>query len=151
MATFTLPEVTYISAQLDRDVSHRLALTVAAHPGSWALAVVEAKSGEVLAWDGWYNDTLTEAERRPVSALDWQDWDDMPSKLLMPLNAIWLGGHLAHWLMPEYSIAHSAGRLVSIHEGSRDFDETPSQFSEAALVAYFPILDETVFEAARRR
>ena len=150
MATFTLPEVRTVGLRVSRDVSHRLALTVSARPGSWALAVAEANSGEVLAWDGWYNDTLTEDERRPITTLDWQDWDDMPSKLLLPFNAVWLGGHLAYWLMPEYSIARSAGRLVSSHAKSRDFDETPSQFSQAALVAYFPILDEAVFEAASR-
>lgn len=144
MSDLTLSDVPAVSQRIAFDIQHRLALAIYATNGSWASAVVLAHSGEVLAWDGWYNDALSPEELEPVASLEWDDWDDMPSKLLLRRNEVWLGGQLAYWLMPTYSIARNAANLIVSHARSRDYPESAQQFADAALVAYFPLVDETL-------
>ena len=126
------------------DVPHRLGLAVhAIQDGSHAFAVVHVPSGQILAWDGWYAGDLPEGSVAAES-LPWDEWDDMPSKLLVRANGPWLREELANWLMPTYSVARESARLLASHYRSTNFEDTPLQFTASDVVAYLPIVDEDV-------
>lgn len=142
MSELSLRAAAKVAARLT-DVPHRLGVAIYANgPSSWAAAIVDAKNGDVLAWDGWYEDALDAARREPLEVLRWDEWDDMPSKLLVERNAPWLGGPLAHELMPSYSFARWAASIIATHADSPEYDTSRSGFQKGDLVAYFPVVDE---------
>jgi hypothetical protein len=107
--------------------------------------VAERESGLVLGWDGFYNEVGTRfPDVIPLTDLGWDEWDDMPSKLVQQAQGQWLAGVVASWLMPTYSVAREAAELVTSSD-----DLTPEQvqqLGESDLVAYLPIVDRDVFE-----
>lgn len=92
MSDLTLSDVPAVWQRLALEVQHRLALAIYADDSGWASAVVVARSGAVLAWDGWYSAALSPEERQPVASLKWDKWEDMPSELLLRRDQVWLGG-----------------------------------------------------------
>lgn len=164
MTTLRLPQAAALSRQIN-DVTHRLAVVFVgvgapeSHEpgmqpvGGWAVALVAVPSGEVLAWDGWYSMNPDE-EDLPLNALrgvEWDEWDDMPSKLLVRQTRGWLGGPVADWLLPTYSVAREAADLYISHFDGDDSRESNQSFRESSVVAYLPLVDEAVFtdEVAR--
>lgn len=150
MNALHLPDALRIAHVISSDIQHRLAVAVyAAGPqhdrdrGGWAWAALRTDTGEVLAWDGWYFDPLAEEQREPLASLDFDDFDDMPSKLLADRNATWLGGPLAHFLMPHYSFARVAAHMVWYHGGDEPDANQRRGFGEGDLVAYFPVAEES--------
>lgn len=133
------------------DIPHQIGFAVHASPGGFAYAVVNARTGAILAWDGWYPENLGAAESEPLTSLDWDDWDDMPSKLLASRNAVWLGGELALWLMPEYSFARGAASLLVSKAVDEDEPGDVENFRSHPAVAYFPIVDTDVLLAETER
>jgi len=129
------------------DVKHRIGVAVHARPGAWAIAAINAETGEVLAWDGWYFDPLTEAETRPLADLPWDEHEGSPGALLQQGNATWLAGALGRWLAPTYSVARCAADLIGTHVNTHDYPETPQRFHESPVVAYLPVVDEDVLLA----
>lgn len=133
-----------IGARIAQDVSHRLAVIVHAGNSSWAVAVVWWETRAILAWDGWYTEQLSPAQKRPLSDLPFADWDDLPSKLLLQANQPWLADQLGFWLMPTYSVAYNAAELVGTHFEAID-EDAAAKFATSPAVAYLPVTDEAVF------
>jgi hypothetical protein len=134
--------------QLQLEHAHGLGL-LWSDGGGYALAVIDTNSGEVLAWDGWYfelSDNAPDYAAQDVRQLNYRDYEDMPGKLLHEANAPWLGGVLGWYLMPIYSVAQEAGRLVRSH--AKSATDNPRTVSDARLCAYLPIVDEAAFIAA---
>lgn len=160
METFTLPDAAAAARRIQSDAPHRIGIGiyVAADAfvdpdagdsngedaaqrvaATWAVAIVEASTGRALAWDGWYPDQLDGPTRRRVSDLPWDDYDDMPSKLLLRCNQPWLGGPFATLIFPEYDLATYAGEEVLAHGDVNERGARPGPGS--ALVAYFPVVN----------
>lgn len=150
--SFQLPSTAAIANQIQRDVQHNVGLAVyASGTSTWGAAVVHAGTGTVLAWDGWYIDGLNEEDRIPLASLDFANFDDMPSKLLMTANRGWLGGPLAYELMPTYSFADWATTIVALRADMPDDASTLAGFREGDLVAYFPVCDSAEMVARLER
>jgi hypothetical protein len=142
MSSFRLSGAAGIAQQIQGDVQHEVGLALyATGANGWAAAVVHAGTGVVLGWDGWYWDGLGEEQRVPLEGLDFADFDDMPSKLLMNANMGWLGGPLAYHLMPTYSFADWATDIVALRADKPDDATTLAGFRSGDLVAYFPVGD----------
>lgn len=111
----------------------------------WSVAVVRASDGSILAWDGTYFEPLPNGWV-PVESLDWDGWDDMRSKLLLQANGPWMNsGPLLSWVMPTYSFAHEAARLVTSWAGKSG---TGGPITLGTLAAYVPITENEKFEDA---
>ncbi|MDC7120288.1 hypothetical protein OMK64_01915 [Cellulomonas fimi] len=165
MTSPRLPQVTSLAHEIN-DVPHRLAVVFVASdatessddPGveffaGWAVAIVVVETGDVLAWDGWYalgpdDGPLPLA---PLRDVDWGDWDDMPSKMLVNKTRPWLAGPVADWLLPTFSVAREAADLFRTHFDSEDSRESNRSFRDSSVVAYLPLVDEDVMttEVAR--
>ena len=68
-----------------------------------------------------------------MTSLDFDDWDDMPDKLLLQRNAAWLGGHLAYRLMPTYSIAQTVAGLIDSRAESSQLCGNIPEFSKRVI------------------
>jgi len=139
-----LPSIARLAKNL-RDVEHELGFAVLWHGGAYAHAVARTDDGSVLAWDGWYPQDAPPGMRL-IDELDFDDFDDMPSKLLMSANRPWLAGELAYWLMPTYSVAVAAADLVKAHFDTELEAQNRRSLSEADLVAYLPVVHREVFD-----
>lgn len=147
VSSLRLPQAVQIAHRIRREAPHHigLALYVNRNGDGWALAVVDTATGDVLAWDGWYFDSLDGVQRTPLATLDFDDFDDMPSKLLAESNGAWLGGPLIHLLIPTYSLADLAGRVTFSHADSAEDADSQRRFLDGNLVAYFPVVEENAF------
>lgn len=120
-----------------RDVEHDLcAVLIPSSDGDgYAHAVCNTDSGEILAWDGTYY-----GEPAPEGSLldaDWDDWDDMASKLLINTQSQWATDRMKFWLMPTFSPARAAGHLVhSWSEKNNNTNPAVSQGARAGLPAH---------------
>jgi len=138
-------------ANLLWDVEHDIGLAV--HVGedkTFAYAVVQTSNGEILAWDGWIGGGLPEGSIS-VMELGWDGWDDFPTKLLAEANGPWLKSHLGYFLVPTYSVARQAAKLVEAHWDSPNYDETPQRFASSYVAAYLPIAEREVFFTELKR
>jgi hypothetical protein len=145
MDTFRHPAVAALGRRMV-DAPHNLAVAFLVTPGrSVAIVVAERESGLVVAWDGFYNEVGPPfPDVASLSDLGWDEWDDMPSKLVQRAQGPWLGGFVGDWLVPTYSVAREAAKLVR----STD-DLAPDQVQQlvnSVLVAYLPIVDRDVFD-----
>lgn len=138
-----LSDVRDLAARLE--VTHKVAVGILWKEKSFALAVVETAEGRVLAWDGWYHEDERPDGVKNISGLPWDEWDDMPSKLVLDANRYWLADYLGHWLMPTYSVAREAGQLVSTHSDRPTEPENVRVLGSSELVAYLPVVDHDVF------
>jgi hypothetical protein len=144
MSTFEHSGVAAVGRRIT-DAPHDLAVAFLAprSGGSWAVVVAERLSGAVIAWDGFYNDHQL-PEVKSLVDLDWDEWDDMPSKLVWQSQQPWLGEIVSFWLMPTYSVARlAAGLVVTNHDLHA---EQVQQLSNYVPVAYLPVVDQDVFE-----
>lgn len=139
-------DVPRIQKAVLRDVQHDLCVVLALHESSFAYVVAHADSGEVIAWDGWYYED-TEPEAVLLADLDWADWDDMPTKLLIKSQSKWATDEMAFWLIPTFSPAREAADLVSTHHDSVTSPEATRGLQNARVVAYLPIVDREVYDA----
>lgn len=80
-----------------------------------------------------------------LDELDWDDWDDMSSKLVFSVQRDWLAGPLGFWLMPSYSVAKEAAELVSQWADENKGDGR--HLGNSTLRCYLPITDEAACEA----
>lgn len=148
MTTLHLPQAAAASRRID-DVPHRLAVVFAAvgAPDSddpavellagWAVALVAVDSGQVLAWDGWYSFDPDEQglPLDSLSGVEWDEWDDMPSKLLVRQTRPWLAGPVMEWLAPTFSVAREAASLYVSRFDGDDSPESNRSFRDSSLVA----------------
>lgn len=138
-----LLSVASVAQRLSRsDYTHKLGLAVLAQPEGpgWAFVVLAVETGEVLAFDGWYYEEQpfpAEFMKSVVDGYDWDDWDDMPSKLLLGANGYWLGV-MIDLLQPEYSLDDCAATALELH-----FDGT-ERLRDFTTVAYYPLRIEAV-------
>lgn len=150
MALHHLPSAATIGRLInDRDYRHKLAMVVLVPDdlGSWSLAVANVSTGEVLAWDGVYpvEEPIPEKFARPLMDYAWNDWDDMPSKLILNANAYWLGV-IIHFLMPSYSVDICASRALINWHG----DAEP--LNGQSTVAYYPCnVEHVIAEVQKER
>src|SRR5687768_1200924 len=116
--TLTQPDVARLRSYLT-EVEHDLCVAVVVAPenGGYAYVVCEAESGDVLAWDGWYDDADRETDVVPLSDLEWDEWDDMPTKFLIRRQSRWATARMAYFLIPTFSPARAAGRMVRSTQG----------------------------------
>ncbi len=133
-----------------RDIEHDLCAVLLLNQEGYAHAVAEAATGEILAWDGWYFDPSGD---RPTDVLaladvDWSDWDDMPTKLLIRSQSQWASDRMNFWLIPTFSPAREAGGLVASHAGEATTAKARQNLRDSRVVAYLPIVDRGVFDAA---
>jgi hypothetical protein len=136
MSANTLPSVAAVGQRINaRDYPHKLAMVVLVPEDrtSWSLAVANASTGEVLAWDGVYpvEVALSDEFTRSLMDYDWNGWDDMPSKLILDANGYWLGV-ITEFLAPSYSVDVCAARALI--NWFRDADPLKGQ----RTVAYYP-------------
>lgn len=144
MSVIHLPAVRDVAQRLT-DVPHDLALVMLrGDSGAYAPAVC-TREGTVLAWDGWNSGSPADDEM-DIRDLEWDDWDDMPSKLLLGANRAALARDMAFELMPTYSPARVAAELVATWaEGSTDAPAV-HRMEGAKLVCYLPVVDGDVYE-----
>jgi hypothetical protein len=138
-------EVTSLAARLD--APHDTGVAVLWDGTGWAIAVVNSATGDVLAWDGWHFEPRPNDEG-DLRDLPWDEWDDMPSKLLHRANAPWLAGPLGYWLMPSYSVGANAGEVLRHHRHSASDADSDRRLRDAELCAYLPVVDGGVFRDA---
>lgn len=145
--TSHIPFVSRVAQNIQSEAPHAFGIAVVVgHDGNgWSVAVVRASDGSVVAWDGTYFEPLPEGWV-DVESLEWDDWDDMRSKLLVRANGPWLNsGPLLWWVMPTYSFAREAGQLVTLWaEKSAKGEPIP----RGKLAAYVPITETRSFEDA---
>ncbi|TCJ20827.1 hypothetical protein [Nocardioides jejuensis] len=127
-------------------------MIVFAQGDGYGFGVVEGATGECLAWDGLYYDESLPTTT-PLDQIQWDEWDDMSSKLVFNTQRDWFAGPLGEWMMPTYSLAKEAAELVSLW-GS-DPKEDGRHLGGSSLRCYVPITDETAFteylDAAEKR
>lgn len=145
MAVFRHPTVAALGRRLV-DVQHDLAVAfLVTRERSVAIVVAERESGSVLGWDGFYNEVGTQfPDVTSLADLDWDGWDDMPSKLVWQAQGPWLADFVGYWLMPTYSVAREAAGLVRSHHDLEP--ELVRQLVDSVPVAYLPIVDRDVFD-----
>lgn len=150
-----IPGIPKIHSFLARDVTHRLALVCfesvtkeyeggvpQRKNGSLAYAVVICATGEVLGHDSWMGG-LEGIDTVDIAGLDFTEWDDWPSKLVMIENRKLLAGPLAWFLTPSYSPAREAAKLLA--PACRKFsDYDLQQYRGGKVIAYVPIVDEDI-------
>lgn len=113
-----------------------------------AVAVVEASSGLVLAWDGWYayDETTLPAKARPtlVPALEkLSGWEGDPQLGLLSANLVWLGTEVGRQLLSWCnSPSATAARLIA--SGSGDVQPLHKGQVAAALPLHAEDLTSTV-------
>lgn len=148
--TLVQPDVPRLRRYLN-DVEHDLCvvLVIAPDNGGYAYAVCEANTGEVIAWDGWYGDEGRETNVVPLADLEWDEWDDMASKFLIRNKTRWADGRMDYLLMPTFSPARAAGRLLHATEDQDTSELANRNMHRGRVVAYLPIVDKDVFDAAR--
>jgi hypothetical protein len=56
---------------------------------------------------------------------------------------------MAYFLIPTFSPARAAGRMVRSTQGQDTSDLAARHMSRARVVAYLPVHDREIFEAAR--
>lgn len=136
-----------------RDVEHDLCAALVLSGDGYAFLVAEAATGEILAWDGWYFEPTDKvpSDVQPLADVDWHDWDDMPTKLLIRKQSQWANEQMAFWLIPTFSPAREAGGLVAMHRDSETSSEARKNMRDSRVVAYLPIVDRDVYEAALQR
>lgn len=147
----TLSDIPAMHSRL-RDVPHELAAAVVLDPNlpGYAYVVAEAASGDVIAWDGWYFDPDIDESAVPLCDLEWDEWDDMPTKLLIRDQSAWARSQMEYWLIPTFSPARAAGRMVSSTEDQETTRQASQNLRRSRVVAYLPILDRDIFDAARQ-
>ena len=120
---------------------HKIGIAVLSNPerSGTAIAVVRADSGEVAAADGWwyFHDGELPQDAPTLGDSEWEDWDDMPAKLLWRYNLPWFDS-LLPYLLPHYSLAQAAAELVATWA----HDPQHPELRSADLVAYFPVADQ---------
>ncbi|MCH7229946.1 hypothetical protein L0U85_03595 [Glycomyces sp. L485] len=141
---FTHPSVPLLHEKLNREASHRLALVLFTQGNGYGFGVMEGRTGICLAWDGMYFDKEMPSTLA-LDELDWNEWDDMSSKLVFNAQCDWLAGPLGFWLMPSYSVAKEAADLFSRWADDAKGDE--SHRAESTLRCYLPVTDEAAYEA----
>ena len=129
-----------------KDVSHELCAVVVLDGNAYADVVAEAATGEIIAWDGWYGDESASGAT-PLAEVEWSDWDDMPTKLLIRSTSPWASDHMAYWLLPSFSPAREAATMVWQCEHQQTSDEARRTMRNGRVVAYLPITDRDVYEA----
>jgi hypothetical protein len=146
MGKFQHPVISALGRRLVSDVQHDLAVVfLATAERSVAIVVAERESGTVLGWDGFYNDAGSQFPKvTSLADLDWDEWDDMPSKLVLQVQGPWLADFVGYWLMPSYSVAREAAGLVRTNHDLGP--EQVRQLLDSVPVAYLPIVDRDVFE-----
>jgi len=131
-----------------RDVEHELALVQLwdVETVGHALATVDAATGDVIAWDGIYYGDDPPVEPRSVLDLDFDDWDDMPSKLLLQANGPWLASLLGYSLIPHYSVARCAAELTQDWGEGETTGLARKTLRRSLVVAYLPVVDRDVYD-----
>lgn len=145
----SLYDVPQMAKRSDIDHSVAMAIVSTAERKGFAVAAVWSASGDVLAADGWFYDealpTVTDAPA--LVDLDWEDWDDMPSKLLWRANVAWYDS-LFPYLARHYSFARGVAELL-LHWGHEP--GRPEVERNTELVAYFPVPDRDMIASHLRR
>lgn len=114
------------------------------HGDAFAYAVATASNGRLLAWDGIY---YAESDDPPnLASLNWDEWDDMASKLIIATQTHWVNQQLGHLLMPSFSPARAAAELVYTNADDATTAETAADLRNARVVAYLPVVDDDVYE-----
>ncbi len=130
-------------------VEHDLCATVVVcdpdDGGGYAHIVAEAQTGEIIAWDGIYSERPPR-EQVALADVDWNDWDDMPAKLLLASTEQWASDRLAGWLLPTFSPARSAARMVFACNDQVTTPTAATTLNRSRVVAYLPIVDRDVYE-----
>lgn len=132
------------------DFGHSLALAVAytnptVHGRSEGMSflVVATATGEILAWDGVYFDhdkgEVPAFAARDLNDYSWDEWDDMPSKMLLATNGFWLN-RLTDLIQPVYSIDRVAAHTLALWADDPHQDPVPPH----DVVAYYPCTAENV-------
>lgn len=139
-----------IATQYSNMPDHKVGLAVMSRPDRTgvAVAVVRSSSGEVIAVDGWYNfsDGELPQDAPALSGGLWDEWEDMPARLLWRYNMPWVES-LRTYLLPHYSTSLAAAQLIA-HWAH---DSKLPDVRQADLVAYFPVGDfETLLDHLRQ-
>ncbi|MBN0040225.1 hypothetical protein JN535_08600 [Cellulosimicrobium cellulans] len=137
------------ASHIQRDAPHKVGIVAVADGGSAAHALVRAADGEIVAWDGWYTNAAPK-ERTDLAVLEWDEWDDMPSKLLVRANGPWLADYLAFWLMPSYSPSQFGADILVQQLHGRTPPEVAARWRSAIVSAYIPVVDHASFERDAR-
>jgi hypothetical protein len=140
------PHVAVIRARLS-DVLHDIAAIVLWTPGDRGLviAIVNASTGDPMAWQQVAVGLEPPVEPEPLADLDWDGRPEPPSRLLLARQSPWLSA-IAHWFLPDYSIARRAASLVNAHRDEGWAVDGARELRSAVLVGYLPVADRDVFE-----
>jgi hypothetical protein len=134
-----------------KDVKHDLCAALAFDGNGYSNVVAEADTGRIIAWDGWYFDHSEDEgvaipEATALADLDWQDWDDMPTKLLIRSTSQWANDRMAFWLIPTFSPARQAATMVWQCEEMDTSGNAVRSMNSSRVVAYLPITDRDVYD-----
>lgn len=146
------PDVSRLHEALQRDSAHEIAaaLILNSTGDGFAYATVEGVTGLVLAWDGFYFGDDIDSSAQALADVEWSDWDDMPSKLLIISTAEWAHKMMRFWLLPTFSVARQAAELVSSHAGELTTPDAARGLSGGRVIAYIPVVDQDVYQVHLR-
>lgn len=126
-----------LAREYKRDHHHEIGLVilVTANLKQWAVAVVDTATGDLLAYDGKYNEPMPASEHRtPIRELpEWTDRDTMISQATLSRLMAWLQA-LDFKLFPEFSLTAIA-RTTLDSWGARGTQELGNDWH---AVAYYP-------------
>lgn len=142
------PEIPRIHTALS-DVAHEIGVALLYDDGQYAYGVFHGATGEVIAWDGWYSDEDHQgmpADVKPITGSDWDEWEDMPTKLLIQSQSEWANARMAFFLIPSFSPAQEAARLVTSQLLNKTGNLAASRILNSKVLAYLPISDTDVYD-----